>query len=277
MADSRFKIKNGLLVEAGPSEVTGSFNVSGSISATSLSGSGLRLVGATSGGVLQPYDGVLVTGSIGYIHSQSSAATNWQVTHSLNTRYPVVTVYDSNSTVIIPNSVNVTGVNTLDVLLSTAIGGYASIVDAEKDYQTVVFQDAPVYKHTQSTEATTWNIFHSLNSLTPIVTVYDAANKVMIPQDIQSTDANSLTITFTSPESGSASIIGNLVYLSGSVAQSASYAITASYINPITNGYVVLTQVSRSLNFADDTAAAAAGVPLGGLYRNGNFILIRLT
>jgi hypothetical protein len=38
----------------------------------------------------------------------------------------------------------------------------------------------------------------------------------------------------------------------------------------------VLTQVSQSLNFADDTAAAAGGVPLGGLYRNGNFIAIRI-
>ena len=43
------------------------------------------------------------------------------------------------------------------------------------------------------------------------------------------------------------------------------------------NGFVILSQVSASLNFADDTAAAAGGVPLGGLYRSGNFILIRLT
>jgi hypothetical protein len=45
----------------------------------------------------------------------------------------------------------------------------------------------------------------------------------------------------------------------------------------VESGYVVLNQVSSSLNFLDDTAAAAAGVPLGGLYRNGNFILIRIT
>jgi hypothetical protein len=45
----------------------------------------------------------------------------------------------------------------------------------------------------------------------------------------------------------------------------------------IQNGYVILNQVSSSLNFLDDAAAAAGGVPLGGLYRNGNFILIRIT
>jgi hypothetical protein len=38
-----------------------------------------------------------------------------------------------------------------------------------------------------------------------------------------------------------------------------------------------LSQVSSSLNFVDDNAAGLAGVPLGGLYRNGNFILIRIT
>ena len=59
-------------------------------------------------------------------------------------------------------------------------------------------------------------------------------------------------------------------------ANSASYALTASYLNPITNSYVILSQVSQSLNFVDDDAAAAGGVPLGGLYRNGNFILIRV-
>ena len=60
-------------------------------------------------------------------------------------------------------------------------------------------------------------------------------------------------------------------------AVSASFASTASYLNPIVSSYVVLTQVSQSLNFVDDTAAAAGGVPLGGLYRNGNFIMIRIS
>lgn len=42
------------------------------------------------------------------------------------------------------------------------------------------------------------------------------------------------------------------------------------------NGFVVLTQVSQSLNFIDDSAAAAGGVPLGGLYRSGSAIAIRI-
>lgn len=42
-------------------------------------------------------------------------------------------------------------------------------------------------------------------------------------------------------------------------------------------GSVVLTKVSESFNFTNDTDAANGGVPLGGLYRNGNDIKIRIT
>jgi hypothetical protein len=56
----------------------------------------------------------------------------------------------------------------------------------------------------------------------------------------------------------------------------ATNTATASYLNPL-NQIIILPTVSSSLNFTDDASAAAGGVPLGGLYRNGNFILIRMT
>jgi hypothetical protein len=43
------------------------------------------------------------------------------------------------------------------------------------------------------------------------------------------------------------------------------------------NSFTVLSNVGQNLNFANDDAAAIGGVPLYGLYRNGNFIVIRLT
>ena len=61
----------------------------------------------------------------------------------------------------------------------------------------------------------------------------------------------------------------NIAEISGSLNVSGSS-------HTIQSGYVILQQVSQSLNFVDDTAAAAGGVPLGGLYRNGNFIVIRI-
>jgi len=79
-------------------------------------------------------------------------------------------------------------------------------------------------------------------------------------------------------------------YFAGTaIASSGDIALTGSIFGPYQNansftgsflnntGYIILTEVSESLNFADDSAAQAGGVPLGGLYRNGNDIKIRIT
>lgn len=42
------------------------------------------------------------------------------------------------------------------------------------------------------------------------------------------------------------------------------------------NGFTILSEVSSSLNFNDDLEASNNGVPLGGLYRSGSFIMIRM-
>jgi hypothetical protein len=41
--------------------------------------------------------------------------------------------------------------------------------------------------------------------------------------------------------------------------------------------YIVLSQVSESLHYATDAAAGLGGVPLGGLYRSGSLIKIRMS
>lgn len=40
---------------------------------------------------------------------------------------------------------------------------------------------------------------------------------------------------------------------------------------------IISATLAASPSYADDTAAAAGGVPLNTFYRNGNFIMIRLT
>lgn len=118
---------------------------------------------------------------------------------------------------------------------------------------------------------------------------------------LRQTLVNSGSHVFT----GSQVINGNLT-ISGSLTAQ-EYIISSSYINITTegisgstlfgnslddthkftgsvnitgslsiNGYVILQQVSQSLNFANDSAAQSGGVPLGGLYRNGNVIQIRM-
>jgi hypothetical protein len=71
----------------------------------------------------------------------------------------------------------------------------------------------------------------------------------------------------------------NFQYFTGSQAVSGSFIVSGSFAvtgSTSFSGSVVLPMVSQSLNFVDDAAAAAAGVPLGGLYRNGSNIQIRL-
>jgi hypothetical protein len=66
----------------------------------------------------------------------------------------------------------------------------------------------------------------------------------------------------------SASWAPNQEFVTGSVT-SASYASTASY--------VFLEELALSSGYVNDAQAAAAGVPIGGIYRNGNFIQIRIS
>jgi hypothetical protein len=66
----------------------------------------------------------------------------------------------------------------------------------------------------------------------------------------------------------------NLLYASGSQVQvTGSLAISGSVSTG--NGTIILPGLVLA-SYADDTTAAAAGIPIGGLYRNGSFIQIRL-
>lgn len=135
-----------------------------------------------------------------------------------------------------------------------------------------------------------WEFTHSLNTTPILVQTYDLGFNQIIPQNILLVNLDVARISF--PISASGYVIASrsgLLVISSSVNNDlitgSTYPITSSwslnsntssYINPL-NQIVILTQVSSSLQFTDDIAAAAGGVPLGGLYRNGNFILIRLT
>ena len=75
-----------------------------------------------------------------------------------------------------------------------------------------------------------------------------------------------------------------LTSISSSYAVSSSHALSGngSFQGSLSGSllgtsYIVLSQVSESLNFASDSAAGTGGVPLGGLYRSGSFVKIRIS
>tara|TARA_B100001094_G_scaffold330962_1_gene397681 strand:- start:6013 stop:10779 length:4767 start_codon:yes stop_codon:yes gene_type:complete len=56
----------------------------------------------------------------------STASTTWAVTHSLDNRYPTVTIYDESNQVIIPESITADTANTATITFEQAVSGKAS-------------------------------------------------------------------------------------------------------------------------------------------------------
>lgn len=90
-----------------------------------------------------------------FIHTQSSAATTWTVTHNLGERYPAIVVFDSNGNVIIPTNISAQSTSTLVVTFSSAqtgkvsatVGGGLPHISASYEGRVLsVYNDEPVWK-----------------------------------------------------------------------------------------------------------------------------------
>lgn len=62
------------------------------------------------------------------------------------------------------------------------------------------------YKHTQLSASTSWTIIHNLNSIDILYNIYvdigENIYKPILPDDFDFTDSNTITVTFSSPQSG---------------------------------------------------------------------------
>ena len=278
---------------SGSAEITGSLLVSGSGITGSLFGTASYADNATSASYALTASFALNGGGGGATAvnlSQSSAATTWSFTHNLNTRNPIIQVYDPIYKQIIPNDIIGITAMVAEIRFDYAQSGYAV---ASNGGSLTVTGSTSILNQTVS--ATTWSFNHNLNSKYINFEVYNTSDYVIIPTNIKVVDSNNAELNFDVPATGIA--VAQFSGINGAPnATTASYALNADLLDgrdsltfantgsntfsgnqTITTGYVILSQVSSSLNYADDTAAAAGGVPLGGLYRNGNFILIRIT
>jgi len=107
------------------------------------------------------------------------------------------------------------------------------------------------YVHTQSSAATTWTVFHNLNSNYLNVTVW-SASKVVIPEDIISIGENALQVVFPSAQSGYVTTtVGSFTQtqINATSATSASYAITA-----VSSSYAI------SSSYSDTSAASSYAI-----------------
>ena len=118
-------------------------------------------------------------------------------------------------------------------------------------------------------------------------------NQIVIGNYVTGNGSNTTTIGTSAT---TATYLRGKLILSGSVAQeltgslrvSGSEIITGSLsvtgslnvsgsVNVDGSGFIILSQLSASQEYADDFDAAAGGVPLGGLYRYGGMVRIRIT
>jgi hypothetical protein len=136
-----------------------------------------------------------------YLHIQSTAATMWSVTHSLEYDYPSVTVYDGSDKIIIPDEITRVSNNRLTISFASAETGNAHI-----SVGGISNLAGDRYLHTQSSVSNNWVISHNLNWQYVNIDVYDANNQLLIPQSVTATDANTTTIVFAAPTSGKAII-----------------------------------------------------------------------
>ena len=182
---------------------------------------------------------------------------------------------------------------------SYALNALSSSYAATASYINTLYSS----NYTQSfTNQSTWVVIHNLDTRYVIVQVYDTAFDEIIPQNIDLTNDDTVTITFPTLESGTAVVsVGGALHNSGTISSSyafsstsasfaltasyfsgsitnavsaisASYALTASYVqNTIsasyasTASYVTLAQTASYINPTFISAsAAAAGFGSGG-------------
>ena len=134
-------------------------------------------------------------GSAQYVHNQAAAATTWTINHNIGKQYLAVSVYDSSNNYIVPQQITATSTNTTTITFSAPQSGNAIVT---------IGTDANSYVHNQASPATTWTVNHSLDKQYLAVSVYDASNNYILPQQITATDTNTTTLTFSSLQSGNA-------------------------------------------------------------------------
>jgi hypothetical protein len=176
---------NGILDVLGNAIITGSLTISGSqivtgsVTATSFTGS---LFGTAS---------YALNGSSNATLVQSSAASTWTFNHYLQTRYPIIQIYDNTDSVIIPQSITAVDTNTTTITFSSARtgtavaskGGYvgsvvASATIASSSVSASVATTAS-YAISASAAATTFSIGASSTTYGSYINTIQGANTII--------------------------------------------------------------------------------------------------
>jgi len=120
------------------------------------------------------------------------SSSTWNINHALGSKYVNVTVYDSNDEIVIPNKITAVDSDNLQIEFGTNQTGNVAV-----SIDDVFNQVAP---------NTTWTITHNLNNQYVNFTVYDSSDEVIVPDTATAVDANTLVLTFSTPQSGNVAV-----------------------------------------------------------------------
>jgi hypothetical protein len=238
-------------------QLTGSYSLTGSLEATSFTGS---LFGTASFATTASFAlfALSASNSPGFTtnHTQLTASTTWSFNHNLNTRNPLVQVYDLGYNQIIPNEIVGIDAFTIEIRFDYTQAGYAVASNGGGLYVT-----GSTPRLVQTVAATTWSFQHNLGTKYPGFEVFDQNDDVIIPAGIHAVDINNAEIYFAIPSTGVA--IANFSGISGSLdnAISASFAATASYSDQFNIGQTQTqyATVTSSINGSNTVFTQATG------------------
>jgi len=109
------------------------------------------------------------------------------------------------------------------------------------------------------TNQSTWVVNHNLNTLNPIAQVYDSNDYQTIPETLRVTDSNTITVTFSSQQSGYVVVAKGGHIVSGSVDASNISGLDSAILNEV-NSFGVFSGSAQITLTGDVTGTAAATV-----------------
>jgi hypothetical protein len=242
-------------------QLTGSYGLTGSLEATSFTGSLLGTASFATNALTASYALFAANGGGGgggstVTHTQLTASTTWSFTHNLNTQTPLLQVYNLGYEQIIPNEIVSINAFTSEIRFDYSQSGYAV---ASTGGGLTITGSTP--RLVQTVAATTWSFAHNLGTKYPGFEVFDQNDYVVIPAGIYAIDENNAEIYFATPSTGVA--IANFSGIDGviPVATSASYAATSSYSDAFSIGQTLTryATVTSSINGSNTVFTQATG------------------
>jgi hypothetical protein len=223
----------------------------------------------TSGNVVTLTFGAAFTGSVvalGFVSTPSSAqeySTSWTaqtsvtVTHNLNSSDPLVQVFDGSGNLVEPQSLVVTSANVVTLGFGAAFTGSVTVV--------AIVDRTGADSYVQSWSAqTSVTLTHNLGTTSVITQVYDASGNQVVPQSIQVTSANVVTLTFGAAFTGSAVVVGIAAAIGVGTVTSVALTVPAFLLvagSPVTGaGTLAATLATEPVNtiFAGPSSGPSA-------------------